>query len=65
MEIARTVAGYLGHEREEILLGDDAEPDLGLHPWAARPPIVLDTRASVDLGYTPTGSYAQTAADGD
>lgn len=59
-EIARTVAGYLGHEWEEILLGDDAEPDLGLHPWDARPPIVLDTRASVDLGYTPIGSYAQT-----
>lgn len=60
LEIARTIAGYLGHEWEEILLGDDAEPDLGRHPWDARPPIILDTAASLDLGYIPVGSYAET-----
>ncbi|MGH2586432.1 MAG: NAD-dependent epimerase/dehydratase family protein [Dehalococcoidia bacterium] len=59
LEIARTIAGYLGHEWDEILLNDDAEPDLGRHPWDARPPIILDTTASLDLGYVPVGSYAQ------
>ena len=60
MEIARTIAGYLDHEWDEILLNDDADPDLGRHPWDARPPIILDTTASLDLGYAPVGSYAQT-----
>lgn len=60
LEIARTIATYLGHVWEEILLEDDAEPDLGRHPWDARPPIILDTTASLDLGYVPVGSYAQT-----
>lgn len=60
LEIARTIAAYLGHEWEEILLGDDAEPDLGQHPWDARPPIILDTTASLNLGYVSAGSYAQT-----
>lgn len=59
-EIARTIARYLGHQWNEILLNDDAEPDLGRHPWDARPPIILDTTASLDLGYVPAGSYAQT-----
>mgnify|MGYP002400305905 CR=1 FL=1 len=60
LEIARTIAGYLDHAWDEILLNADAEPDLGQHPWDARPPIILDTSASLDLGYVPIGSYAQT-----
>jgi nucleoside-diphosphate-sugar epimerase len=60
LEIARTIATYLGHEWEEILLDGEAEPELGRHPWDARPPIVLDTTASLELGYVPVGSYAQT-----
>lgn len=60
LEIARTIAGYLGHEWDEILLDAGVEPDLGRHPWDARPPIILDTTASLDLGYVPVGSYAQT-----
>ena len=60
LAIARTIAAYLGHAWDEILLDDDAEPDLGRHPWDARPPIVLDTSASLALGYVPVGSYART-----
>ncbi len=61
LEIARTIADYLGHTWEEVLLGEDAEPGLGRHPWDARPPIVLDTTASLALGYAPVGTYAETA----
>jgi len=60
LEIARTIAGYFNHEWDEILLNDDAEPALGHHPWDTRPPIILDTTASLELGYVPVGSYAQT-----
>jgi nucleoside-diphosphate-sugar epimerase len=60
LEIARTIARYLDHEWEEILLDDDAALDLGRHPWDARPPIILDTAASLNLGYVPAGSYAET-----
>lgn len=63
LEIARTVAAQLGHRWEEILLDDGAEPGLGQHPWEARPPIVLDTSASLSLGYTPVGGYAQTVGE--
>lgn len=30
----------------------------GAHPWAAAHPIVLDTRASLALGYAPVGPGA-------
>jgi nucleoside-diphosphate-sugar epimerase len=60
LQIARTVARYFDHAWDEILLDDDAEPALGQHPWDARPPIILDTSASLQLGYAPVGSYAQT-----
>jgi nucleoside-diphosphate-sugar epimerase len=61
-EIARVIARHLGHRWEEILLADDAEPGLGRHPWDARPPIILDTRAALSIGYTPVGTFAQTVA---
>jgi nucleoside-diphosphate-sugar epimerase len=60
LDIARTIAGHLGHDWEEILLPDDADPALGAHPWDFVPPIVLDTRASLELGYRPVGTYAET-----
>ncbi|MFI5085214.1 MAG: NAD-dependent epimerase/dehydratase family protein [Actinomycetales bacterium] len=59
-EIARAVADYLGHDWDEILLGDDADPDLGAHPWDFTPPLVLDTTASRALGYEPAGTFAET-----
>ncbi len=60
LEIARTVARYLGHEWAEILLEDDADPALGWHPWDRKYPVVLDATAAVELGYRPVGDYAAT-----
>jgi len=62
LEIARTVARQLDHTWDEILLDDDAADDLGLHPWDAPHPIVLDMTAACALGYTPAGDYAATVA---
>ena len=33
---------------------------LGSHPWESAAPIILDTRASLELGYVPVGDYAAT-----
>jgi nucleoside-diphosphate-sugar epimerase len=63
LEISRTVANHLGHRWDEVLLGDDADPALGRHPWDARYPIVLDMTAAAELGYVPAGDYATTVAD--
>lgn len=62
LEIARTIAAHLDHKWTEILLDDDhnSPPGLGRHPWESRHPVVLDTRASTDLGYVPAGTYAET-----
>jgi nucleoside-diphosphate-sugar epimerase len=60
LEIARTVAAHLGHEWEEILVDDDS---LGRTPWDAPHPIVLDTTASLALGYEPVGGYAATVVE--
>ena len=60
-EICRTIAAYLSHEWQEVLL-DAGVPELGRSPWDARRPIVLDPSASVELGYVPVGSYASTVA---
>ena len=59
LQIARTIAAYLNYTWREVLLDDD-RLDLGRHPWDARPPIILDTRASLSLGYVPVGTYAET-----
>lgn len=63
LEIARAIAKHLGHAWNEVLLGDDADAELGQHPWDAPYPIVLDTAAATDLGYKPVGDYAATVAD--
>jgi nucleoside-diphosphate-sugar epimerase len=60
LEISRTIARQLGHEREEVLLDDDV---LGRTPWDAPYPIVLDLTAAADLGYVPAGDYASTVAE--
>jgi nucleoside-diphosphate-sugar epimerase len=63
LEISRTIARQLDHVWDEVLLDDGADVTLGRHPWDAPHPIVLDTTAAVDLGYTPVGDYATTVAD--
>ena len=60
LEIARAVAGRMGHKWEEILLDNSHNSALGDHPWNFRPPVVLDTGAATALGYRPVGNYAQT-----
>jgi hypothetical protein len=59
-QIAAAIARYLGHHWEEVLLDDSAPVGLGDHPWDFRPPLVLSTKASLDLAYEPVGTYAQT-----
>lgn len=63
LQIARTIADHLDHEFDEYLLGPDADPELGLHPWMAAEPIILDTSAAGALGYVPVGNYAETVAE--
>lgn len=60
LAISRAVAEHLGHRWDEVLLGPDAPPALGDHPWNTWPPFVLDTSESERLGYTPVGTYADT-----
>jgi nucleoside-diphosphate-sugar epimerase len=60
LEISRTVAAALQHDREEILLDDDVISVLGNNPWNPHHPIVLDLSASLALGYEPVGTYAET-----
>jgi hypothetical protein len=63
LEIARAIAALLEYKWREILLDDHDASDLGRHPWDARPPIILDTRASLQLGYVPVGTYAETVSE--
>jgi nucleoside-diphosphate-sugar epimerase len=63
LAIARTVAGYLNYQWDEILLDNSGKPGLGTHPWDTVPPIVLDTAAATSLGYKPEGRYSVTVAD--
>jgi nucleoside-diphosphate-sugar epimerase len=63
LEIARTIARQLDHEWQEVLLDGDPVDDVGLYPWNARHPIVLDMSAALALGYSPIGGYASTVAD--
>ncbi|ABY24389.1 nucleoside-diphosphate-sugar epimerase [Renibacterium salmoninarum ATCC 33209] len=60
LEICRTVAQHFGSQWQEILLADDVDPELGAHPWTAVHPVVLETSASLALGYRPVGNYAET-----
>ncbi|MDK1361074.1 reductase [Arthrobacter sp. zg-Y1219] len=40
--------------------GERGSAQLGAHPWESAAPIILDTRASLELGYVPVGDYAAT-----
>ncbi len=62
-EIAKTIARQLGHFWDEVLLDESADPELGRTPWDSPHPVVLDTTASLELGYKPVGDYAATVAD--
>jgi nucleoside-diphosphate-sugar epimerase len=61
-QIARTIAAHLGHEWDEVLLDDTADPTLGHHPWDREHPVVLDVSAANALGYRPAGDYSTTVA---
>jgi nucleoside-diphosphate-sugar epimerase len=63
LEISRTIARQLDHVWDEVLLDDRTDETLGRHPWDTPHPIVLDTTASIELGYRPVGDYATTVAD--
>jgi hypothetical protein len=64
LEIGRTIARQLGRAWNEVLLDDaSAAPGLGGTPWDSPHPVVLDTTASLELGYKPVGDYAATVAD--
>ena len=63
LEISRTIARQLGRTWREVLLDDAAAPGLGGTPWDSPHPVVLDTTASLELGYKPAGDYAATVAD--
>ena len=63
VEIARAIAQRSRYDWEEVLLDGDAVGNVGLYPWDAGHPIVLDTSAALALGYRPVGDYAATIAD--
>ena len=59
----RDRAARSGTSGEEVLLDGDAIGNVGLYPWDAGHPIVLDTSAALALGYRPVGDYAATVVD--
>lgn len=61
-QIARTIARHLGHQWDEVLLDETAPEGIGDHPWGLRPPIILSTVASLELGYEPVGTDGETIA---
>ena len=63
VEISRTIANLLGHDRVEVLLPEGVEEALGRHPWQSKYPVVLDVSAATELGYRAAGDYAATVAD--
>ncbi|HEX4789107.1 MAG TPA: NAD-dependent epimerase/dehydratase family protein [Actinospica sp.] len=62
-EIARAIARQLGHAWREVPLDDAAPKGLGRTPWDAQHPVVLDTTASLNLGYRPVGDFAATVIE--
>jgi len=63
VEIARAIAHTLDYDWQEVLLDGGAIGNVGLYPWDAGHPIVLDTSAALALGYRPVGDYAATVVD--
>ncbi len=62
-QIAQTVAAALGHRWREVDVDVDDESDVGRTPWDRDPPVTLDTRAALALGYEPVGDYAATVRE--
>ncbi len=62
VEIARTIAARFDLEWEETLLDGPPVGNVGRHAWDRYPPVVLDTAAALQLGYSPAGDYATTVA---
>jgi nucleoside-diphosphate-sugar epimerase len=57
LEICRAVAGVLGHEWAEVLIGEPAQ-GAGETFWSVPHPIVLDmTEAELQLRYRPVTTY--------
>jgi hypothetical protein len=63
LQIARTIARQFGIEWNEVLLDGPPIGNVGRHAWDLCPPVVLDTSAAVELGYSAVGDYAATVAD--
>jgi nucleoside-diphosphate-sugar epimerase len=63
LTISRTTAALTGQAWREVLLDEDAPPQLGRHPWHRVPPVILDTGAAAALGYRPVGDYATTVTE--
>lgn len=55
-EIVRAIGERLGWDGSIDLIDEPGDPERGHHPWRARHPIVLDTGASLALGYRPVGN---------
>lgn len=62
-DIARAIATHFGHSWHELLLEGADDPALGRTPWDTVHPIVLDTSAARELGYSPVGDYASTVVE--
>jgi len=60
--IARTVAAYFNVTWDVVAL-EDAPEGVGRSPWYTPHPIVLDTSASLALGYQPVGDFATCVQD--
>ncbi len=63
LEIARTIARQLGAQWDEVLLDGPPIGNVGRHAWDRYPPVVLDTSAALELGYSPVGDYSGTVDD--
>jgi nucleoside-diphosphate-sugar epimerase len=64
LQIARTIAGALGHEWTEVLMPGAEQESVGDHPWNAPAPFVLDMiEATLQLGYLPVTTYDRAVRD--
>lgn len=61
-EIGMGIARHLGYGGELIPL-DDAPDGIGATPWSVPTEVILDTSASLRLGYEPATTYAQALPD--
>ncbi len=62
-QIVQAIGRNLGWTGTLKLLDDSSDPERGRNPWLARHPIVLDTTASMELGYVPVGAGLELLAE--